>query len=147
MFNLIERFLRQRSKKPAKDTPAAVSGVRAVLSHIYTLSVVVIGWVFFRVPGLKNGLHYLMSMFGLYNDPAACYLLPSYYLDRWTVCALVLGILMSTPFPKNLVTAINRKLPEPVSCIIRDIALLAALLLCILQVASNSYSAFIYFQF
>ncbi len=148
VFNLTERWIRQCSSgKPEKERSGVVKVLSAGVQHIYTLSVVMVGWVFFRVPGLKNGLHYVMSMFGLYNDPAASYLLPGYYLDRWTVCVLILGVLMATPLPKRIVEAAGKKLPEPVANVIRDAALLAALVLCIMQVASNTYSAFIYFQF
>lgn len=148
LFNLAERWIRQRnSNKPQKEHPPAVAVLIAALQHIYTLLVVMIGWVFFRVPGLRNGLNYLLSMIGLHNDFSQAYLLPSYYLDRWTLCVLVLGVLMATPLPKQLVAAVGRKLPAPVAAVIRDVALVAALLLCILQVASNTYSAFIYFQF
>lgn len=147
-FNLAERFFRQRNaNKPKKEYSALILALRSAAQHIYTLLVVMVGWIFFRVPGLKNGLHYLLSLFGLYNDPAACYLLPSYYLDRWTVCALVIGLLMATPIPNKIITAIGKKLPEPAANIIRDVVLLASLVLCIMQVASNTYSAFIYFQF
>lgn len=148
MFNLAERWIRQRNAgKPQKEHTPIVAGLIAALQHAYTLLVVMIGWIFFRIPGLKNGLNYLLSLVGLHNDYSAAYLLPSYYLDRWTMCVLVLGILMATPLPKQLVAAAGRKLPVPVAAVIRDLALLAALLLCILQVASNTYSAFIYFQF
>ena len=148
MFNLAERFFRQRGKavQPSQRKPV-VAVLTATIQHIYTLLVVMVGWVFFRVPGLKNGYRYLLSMIGLHNDPAQCYLLPSYYLDRWAMFALILGVFMATPMPSMIVKAIGKKLPEPAANIIRDVALLAALFLCILQVASNTYSAFIYFQF
>ena len=148
MFNLAERWIRQRNAcKPQKEHPPLAAALFAALQHIYTLLVVMIGWIFFRIPGLKNGLNYLLSLVGLHNDLSISYLLPSYYLDRWTACVLVLGILMATPGPKMLVEAVGKKLPVPVAAVIRDVALLVALLLCILQVASNTYSAFIYFQF
>lgn len=148
IFNLSERWFRQKN---ASRTPKTYSGIVAILmrslQHIYTLLVVMIGWVFFRTPDLKNAVKYLLSLVGLYNSPTASYLLPSYYLDRWTTCVLVLGILMATPFPKQLMESAGKKLPATASSILRDLALLSALLLCILQVASNTYSAFIYFQF
>ena len=148
LFNLTERWIRQRNaRKPQKERTPVVATLIAALQHVYTLLVVMVGWIFFRVPGLKNGLNYLLSLFGLHNDPSKTYLLPSYYLDRWTLCALILGIFMATPLPKLLVEAVGKKLPAPATAVIRDVALLAALLLCILQVASNTYSAFIYFQF
>ena len=148
MFNLAERWIRkQNASKPQKEHNSLVRTLIAALQHGYTLLVVMIGWIFFRVPGLKNGLNYLLSLVGLHNDPSTCYLLPSYYLDRWTLCALILGIFMATPIPQKLITAAGKKLPAPVTAVIRDLTLLAALLLCVLQVASNTYSAFIYFQF
>lgn len=148
MFNLAERWLRQRNAGKVKKEPSGVMKVLiSALQHVYTLLVVMIGWVFFRVPGLKNGASFVLSLVGLHNDFNSCYLQPSYYLDGWTTCALVLGILMATPLPKRMMEAIGKKLPEPVANVIRDVALLAAMILCVLQVASNTYSAFIYFQF
>lgn len=148
MFNLAERWLRQRNAGKVKKEPSGVMKVLiSALQHVYTLLVVMIGWVFFRVPGLKNGASFVLSLVGLHNDFNSCYLQPSYYLDGWTTCALVLGILMATPLPKRMMVAIGKKLPEPVANVIRDVALLAAMILCVLQVASNTYSAFIYFQF
>lgn len=148
MFNLAERWLRQRNAgKPKKTRSAIMNVLISALQHIYTLLVVMIGWVFFRMPGLSDGSKYFFSLFGLHNNAGAYFLMPSYYLDRWTACVMVLGILMATPFPKQLVETVGKELPDTVSAIIRDLALLAALLLCVLQVASNTYSAFIYFQF
>ena len=60
---------------------------------------------------------------------------------------MILGLVMATPLPKMLLQKLQSKLPEPVYDIGRNIGLLLALLLCVLQVASNTYSAFIYFQF
>ncbi len=147
-FNLLERLCRQFSaNRPKKERTPLGNALVRLLQHVYTLLVVLIGWVFFRVPSVQGGINYVLSLVGLHNNEAICYLLPSFYLDRWTICALVLGILMSTPLPKDLVTTIGKKLPVPVANIIRDVSLLAALVLCVLQVASNTYSAFIYFQF
>ena len=148
MFNLAERWFRQHNARKQRKAPAgAMKVLISILQHAYTLMVVMIGWVFFRLPGMSRGFAYLLSLFGLNNNPGAYYLLPSYYLDRWTASILVLGILMATPFPKRMLEKVGSKLPAMVATIIRDVSLLAALLLCVLQVASNTYSAFIYFQF
>lgn len=148
MFNLAERWIRQHNAgKPKKEPSGVMKVLISALQHVYTLLVVMIGWVFFRVPGLKNGASFVLSLVGLHNDFNSCYIQPSYYLDGWTTCALVLGILIATPLSKRMVEKLGKKLPEPVANVIRDVVLLVAMILCVLQVASNTYSAFIYFQF
>ena len=148
LFNITERLLRQRNKnKLPKERSRVASVLISVFQHTYTLLVVMIGWIFFRIPGLENGWNYLLSLVGLHNDLRICYLLPSYYLDNWTLCVMILGLCMATPWPKRLAEAAGKRIPVPVSAVIRDLALLGALVLCVLQVASNTYSAFIYFQF
>ena len=59
----------------------------------------------------------------------------------------LVGIAMATPLPKLLAQKVQQRLPAPVYDICRNVGLLLVLLLCVLQVASNTYSAFIYFQF
>ena len=147
-FNLMERVVRSRKKEQLGKEPSRLGMVISNgMGHIYTLLVVMIGWVFFRAPGLKAGLKYVLSMFGLYNAPEFSYMLPAYYLDNWTVCALILGLVMATPLPKLLLEKLRSKLPPMVCDVVGNAGLLLALLLCVLQVASNTYSAFIYFQF
>lgn len=147
-FNLLERVVRSRKKEQLGKEPSRLGMVISNgMGHIYTLLVVMIGWVFFRAPGLKAGLKYVLSMFGLYNAPEFSYMLPAYYLDNWTVCALILGLVMATPLPKLLLEKLRSKLPPMVCDVVGNAGLLLALLLCVLQVASNTYSAFIYFQF
>lgn len=147
-FNMAERVIRRyKSKMPPKEHSRLFNVLCGFAQHVYTLLVVIIGWVFFRVPGLKNGAKYVLTMFGFVDNPTAGFLSPAFYLDKWTGSALILGVLLSTPLPAKLVSYIGKKLPEPAANILRDLALLAALLLCVLQVASNTYSAFIYFQF
>ena len=148
LFNICERLVRQFKKKHNIPEPTGAKAVIAsVAGHIYTLLVVVIGWVFFRAPELLTGYQYVRSMFGLFNDGAANYLTLRYYLDNWTLCALVAAVVASTPILKRIGTKLQAKLPAPVYDIGTNVLLLGVLLLCVLQVASNTYSAFIYFQF
>jgi D-alanyl-lipoteichoic acid acyltransferase DltB (MBOAT superfamily) len=148
LFNLTERLVRQYKKKRNIPEPTGLKAVAAaVLGHIYTLFVVIIGWVFFRAADLQTGIDYVKSMFGLGNDAAANYLTLAYYLDKWTLCALIWALVAATPLPKLALEKLRAKLPEAVCDIAGHIFWLGALMLCILQVASNTYSAFIYFQF
>ena len=85
-------------------------------------------------------------MIGLNNPDTAIYNL-RLYLDKWSFPILILAILMCTPIFKKIYDFLKSKVHENVIIPIKYIVLLLALLLCVLQVASNTYSAFIYFQF
>ena len=147
LFNIGERILRQRNKnKPQREHAKPVQLLISILQHGYTLLVVIIGWVFFRASGLKNGAKYLLSMLGLYNLSPAVYQ-AGFYLDRWTVSALVLAALMSTPLLRNIHDYLERKIHPTFFAAVKNAVLLVMLLLCVLQIASGTYSAFIYFQF
>lgn len=147
-FNLAERFVRNWKKKRGIAPATGIkAGIGSIFSHAYTLLVVLIGWVFFRASGLRHGAKYVLSMFGLHNASQYNYLSLRFYLDNWTVSVLVIALVMATPLPKMALEKIKQKLPEPVCDIAANVVLLMTLLLCMLQVASNTYSAFIYFQF
>ena len=68
-FNMAERVLRTR-KKEEKTIPVWRKIFSSLLSHGYTLLVVLIGWVFFRATGLRTGAKYVLSLFGLFNHNA-----------------------------------------------------------------------------
>ena len=147
-FNLVEKFIRSHSKKKTDESKEInVKYILvSIIQRVYTLSVVLIGWIMFRAIGLKHAFKYLLSMFGLHNPEVSVYNV-RLYLDKWTFPIMVMGILMSTPLLKKLYEFIKSKIHENILIPIKYIVLLAMLMLCVLQVASNTYSAFIYFQF
>lgn len=144
-FNLAERFCRTHLK-PKKEPSRFWKGIGAAAQHVYTLLVVLFGWVFFRAADVKTAIKYIFSMFGLYNVDNPL-LKVGFYLDNWTICVLVLGLIMSTPLLKKGYDYLQTKVNVHVFNIVQNLILIFMLLLCVLQIASNSYSDFIYFQF
>lgn len=149
-FNLLEKFIRSFSKKKKDETKEKSISIKyivvSVLQHTYTLAVVLVGWVMFRASGLRNAIKYVLSLVGLYNPDVSVYNV-RLYLDKWSFPIMVLGILMATPLLKKLYDLLKSKIHENIFLPIKYIVLLMALMLCVLQVASNTYSAFIYLQF
>lgn len=141
VFNLLEKVLKAHKKSPEKTSP-----VSAVLGHIYTLFVVMIGWVMFRATDLSHAFMYIKSMFGLCNPEVAVYSI-WFYLDKWNITILALALLMCTPVLKKGYEFMKNHIKAAVFEPMKYVALLLVLFLCVLQVASNTYSAFIYFQF
>ncbi len=113
------------------------------LNRIYVWLVVICGWVFFRMDGMRKGLSFLKAMFvyqkGEYNL-FTC-------LNAEAVLVLVFGILfcgmLQNGLPK-LKQALYRK--EDISAAQMG-CLFVIFLLCICSLAADSYNPFIYFRF
>ncbi len=127
--------------------------------HVYTMLVVMIGWVFFRADTLEYAIVFLkaMSGFGL-AEPTPMTI--GFYLTRELALALVAGIIGAIP----LIPACRRwqqslggdSFRGPALAgralafgldTIATVALMAVFVAAIMQVAANSYNPFIYFRF
>ena len=111
-----------------------------LLKHVYTLFVVVIGWVLFSFEEpVKIGV-YLKNMFGigttLINDRAVYYLLTN-------AVVLVLCAFFSTSAAKRIYEKISFKGKRTVL----DILALLTFLLCTAYLVDASYNPFLYFRF
>lgn len=142
-FIIVEKYLRVKINPNIKWLN---SRPVECIKHIYTLFVVMIGWVLFRSDGTSHAIPYLLSLFGLQEKG-----MPGvdiwWYLDRWTVLVLVVAIILSTSLIAKVGEFVRGHLKVNGWVIIKYFGLLSLLSICILRVASNTYSAFIYFQF
>jgi alginate O-acetyltransferase complex protein AlgI len=130
--------------------------VWAPLRHLYTLGVVMIGWVFFRADTLTGALDYLRALVGRSPALPTAYD-PAFFLTRELCLALAAGVIGAVP----VVPALGRwreRLAAPAPGVARvgldwtlelasSTALLALLLTSCLQIAARTYSPFIYFRF
>ncbi len=139
LFVLIERVIRTHSKK----TP---SKAVILLTKLYTLFVVNLGWVLFRAPSLKEAGQFVLSMFGGGNTAQIGYTL-GWFLDRWTIAAFIIGILAASSLPGFLSARMKKLIPENALKIAKYIVLLLLFFVSITQIVSGNYNPFIYFRF
>ena len=130
---LLEKFV---FAKLLEKIPTFVKG-------IFTLLLVVIGWVFFFSPGLGDAFRWLGCMFGIggngFIDGAA-----KYYLGSSAII-LIVSALGAFPLPAKLG---NLTLKKPKWPVYVSVVWYAALLfLCIAGMTVSTYSSFLYFQF
>mgnify|MGYP002543011219 FL=1 len=114
----------------------------AIISHIYALLLILIGWVIFSFDSLADGFTYFQAMFGMGNgglaDDMFFYNLRSY----WPM--LFVGIAACVP--------LWRRLGEKYLCrggryIVVGVLAFAALTLCTIYLVDSSYNPFLYFRF
>ena len=110
--------------------------------HIYTLILVVLGWVLFAVTDFGLLGTYLAHMFsGAFADGMTGYLLLS------NGVLLVLAVIGSTTLPKRLWLRMEARAGERVSTVLRTAGVVLLLCASIAFLAAHSYSPFLYFRF
>ena len=114
------------------------------VGHIYTLGIVIVGWVFFEFDSLLQGLAYLQVMFGmgayqLLDDKAIYYLYTNAFL-------FVVLALCATPLVKNLVIGWQERAMLSWS-VAMPVIYSVLLFFCTAYLVNLSYNPFLYFRF
>ncbi|MBR2742752.1 MAG: MBOAT family protein [Clostridia bacterium] len=149
VFLVLEKMLYPDA---VKNQSAAPTKTRA-LWHVYTLLVVLFGWVLFRAATLSDALMYMGAMFGGAGVPFVSDDFLMFVSEkRWY---LILGAAFSCPLApfisKKLYAFRGENKPRRALSLAMDIAYPAAyallLLLCTAFLLKNTYNPFIYFNF
>ena len=118
--------------------------IPSIFSYIYTLIIVMIGWVIFDMNTLTDSGHYIKIMFGFGNnifiDNLAKYILTNNFI------ILLIGLICSTKLIKIYMNKIKSTFRE------NDVFLITAINLLILIISTAylvgaSYNPFLYFRF
>ena len=151
LFLVIERLRSDRKRRMARPSADSLLPFVSwpIWPHVYTMLVVMIGWVFFRAATLASASAFLKAMAGL--SPAA----PTPYTVQWYLTsevwlALAAGAVGSTPWVPALaarVAVARRPAVAWTASLVATATLVALLIGSIMQVAAGTYNPFIYFQF
>lgn len=128
----------------------------SVVSHVYTLFLVWIGWVIFAFDNSAKGFAYLQSMFGL-NGNGFVSTETMYLLCNYAVM-LILLILAATEWPKRLALRLLGENPKTIStdfvqnynvrfAVCTSIFVIGIFLLSVAYLVDASYNPFLYFRF
>lgn len=112
-----------------------------VFQHIYTLFIVVIGWVIFRSDNLVHAANYLKCMFG-FNQNISHYTI-FYFIDVIETVALIAAIICSMPTFRNIFDRQNNVYIHTAV----NAGLVVIFILSLAAVAASTYNPFIYFRF
>ena len=113
-----------------------------LLGHLYTLFLVMVGWVFFFRPNLSAAGQYLAVMFGQ-GAAGAVDTAGLYYLTTGLILFL-LAALFSTPLPFGLLRKLEEN--ERWDGLILT-GYLALFLLAVAYLIRDTYNPFLYFRF
>ncbi len=120
--------------------PAKKLAKRPALGHIYTLLVVLIGFVMFRAASVSQGFSFLAAMFTRFTATAASTVALHQIVTAESVVMLVLGAVLCLPVPAKWTAC---KLWKPLSYV----GTVALFVLCIIALAAGGFAPSIYAGF
>jgi alginate O-acetyltransferase complex protein AlgI len=138
IFLILEKFLFKR----------ILDKIPAVFSHIYTLGIVLFGWVLFRAETLGQCKIYIKTMLIPYAGEEAWQYMWM-YLEKYGLF-LLLGFLFSMPVYRTLIRLVNRFLKHRFLSAKRALkyaVLFALFYISVLYLVNSTYNPFIYFRF
>lgn len=141
MFCILERVAGNLHNDKGHGGKNAIYYVRNVFSHVYTLLVVITGWVLFNLVSVRGALSYVKVMFGITRNSFTAYS-PSYYMDGRTTVLMAVSVLACLPWK-----AILRLKESTGLLIVKRLILLILLALCFVFIITSTYNPFIYFRF
>ncbi|MNW47687.1 Peptidoglycan O-acetyltransferase [compost metagenome] len=138
LFLIIERLVKRFDLKIK---------IPKILTWIYTMIIVVIGWVLFRAPDFSYALNYLKIMFGItrpYNVGFSVW----YYLDPMIITMIIIACIASLPITKYIQQNVGTyEEHNGFSQFVQNAYVAILLIICIMFMATSTYNPFIYFRF
>ncbi len=113
----------------------------AVVSHVYTIVIVVVGWVLFQTGSLDRCMVYLAAMFG-FGSAGIATTTDFFYLASYAV-TFVIAIVASTPAAARLFN----NAPQLVRSAAAPVLIALVLVLSTAYLVDGTYNPFLYFQF
>lgn len=113
--------------------------IPSLFSHLYTMVIVLIGWVFFRAEDLGQAIAYLKSMFSMnFREGITLGMMELFHAQ--TIVYFVIAVIVCIPF-KKVIQKFDKKHA------IRDVSAFAVFVLAIGYLVVSGYNPFIYFRF
>ncbi len=141
LFQIIERII--GNKAPGFKLPK-------VFGWMYTMLVVVLGWVLFKLEELEPALSYIGAMFGLDGESFVGFSL-RFYLDNRMIFIMAAAILAAIPWREVLPENIRGRMAgfsvTGAGILTKRILLIILLLVSLMFVVNSTYNPFIYFRF
>jgi alginate O-acetyltransferase complex protein AlgI len=133
-FLLVERFVPAIKKLPD------------FVKHLYTLFLVMIGFVLFNAVDLNQAISDVVGLFSFGSIPITN-AVTNYYLRSYAL-VMIVGIVGATPLARNTITRLtNNKNMDTAIAVLEPIVMFVLLVVCSAYLVDGSFNPFLYFRF
>lgn len=119
------------------------NAILKILQHIYTIFVIVIGWVIFKSKDIFYSIDYIKNMFGFIRYQQVGFDF-QYYMGNREIVVFIVACLFSMPIWKYF---FEFKKENFIFCLSRNLLMLFLFFLSTISLATSTYNPFIYFRF
>jgi alginate O-acetyltransferase complex protein AlgI len=125
----------------------ALNKVPSLINYIYTLTVVLLSWVFFRIEDPIIALEFIQKLTYFKTDAEYLYSY-SFFTSSQFYIAFIFALILSTPIYKNKYTTYpNEELQIQSRSWINTLIICVLLTLSSIMISASTYNPFIYFRF
>ena len=121
-----------------------------IIRVIYTLLIVMVGWVFFRSETLEGAVDYIQKMAFLEETTSPRFHILN-FMDNKTIFMLFVALFLSFRFGKKMTESLKLKIAafrnDTMYLAIKSSVTLTLFLVSLMYLAGNTYNPFIYFRF
>jgi alginate O-acetyltransferase complex protein AlgI len=155
LFSILERIIGNVAGKKNPESEEKQKNNRwgrllkcckALAAHGYTMLVVIVGWVLFKLVDVKETLHYLKVMFGLSNHSFIAYHVNYYMTGRMTTL-FVIALLACMPWGQITGLQGDKRMQTLPVIVLKRIGLFLLLAVSFIFIITGTYNPFIYFRF
>ncbi len=119
--------------------------VPQVFQHLYTLLVVSLAWVFFRIASFSEAIDFIGRLFSFSNTGD---FFPIIYLNPYGIALLLISILLATPLRSYLAQRFSQlPISSHLNLVLTCTVYLLLFMYCILELSIATHDPFIYFKF
>ena len=129
--------------KPEASLKGKFFGIRDILGWFYTMIVVILGWVLFKLEEWDAAISYIGAMFGLDGESYVGYSL-RFYLDNRVLFLLAAAVIAAIPWKQILPDKCRQFYA---AAAVKRVLLIALLFISLMYVVNSTYNPFIYFRF
>lgn len=124
-----------------------------VVQHIYTLFVVIIAWVFFRIENFSDAFSFIKTLFGIGNTGGYTV---NFFITKENVIILIIAIILAVNGVNYILKGIVRLTYRAIASVdilnaffrnIKSVSLSLIFIYTVLNVVYGTYNPFIYFRF
>ena len=117
------------------------------MKHIYTMLLVILGWVFFRSDTVADGMQFIGHMFGIGSTGLTDTNFAVYF--RENIYYFLFGILFSAPLARKLDDMLRKHFKESNALVagLYSMLLMTGMLVSLAYLIKGAYNPFIYFNF